>query len=103
MEDSDDESAYVTCVSCGKSVFHDVHECPYCHNDPQGECSVCSHCNRSLPAGVAQCPYCKNFTDERGAHAPKPRIPRIFVIAGWLVVIALLLPAVLSLIAFLGK
>lgn len=111
-EDSDEEGAYVTCVSCGKSVFHDVRDCPYCHNDPQGECTVCSHCNRSLPPGVTQCPYCKNFTDDRGGHGDQSgapasaggrRLPRIFVIAGWLAAISLLLPIVLSLIAFLKK
>lgn len=103
MDDDEDEREYSTCASCGKTVFHDVRECPYCHNDPQGEYSVCSNCNRSLPPGVAQCPYCKNFTDDRGVHANQPRIPRIFVIAGWLVVIAFLLPVILALINWLNK
>src|SRR5439155_26250355 len=102
-DDEGEDGPYSTCVSCGRTVFADVSECPYCHNDPSGECSVCSHCNRTLPVGVAQCPYCKNYTDERGAHAGGGRISRVYVIAGWLVVIGLLLPLGLAVLHWLRR
>lgn len=99
-EDNDNSDLYVSCVNCGKSVFAGVSDCPYCHKDPSGAHDVCSHCGKTLPEGVAQCPYCKNFTDGAGPRQGGG-LPRIFVIAGWLVVLGFVLPLLIALINWL--
>lgn len=71
--------------------------------DP-GEFEVCSYCNRSIYPDVAECPYCHNYTDGNGPYGlhKQRRIPKVFVIAGWLVVIAFVLPALLALYQWLS-
>jgi RNA polymerase subunit RPABC4/transcription elongation factor Spt4 len=99
----DDEQAYDTCHSCGKSVFHGVTTCPYCHNDPYGQYDECTHCGKSLPPDVARCPYCGSYTDGQGPGGERARrpIPRIYLIAGWLVILGFLLPLIIALIQWL--
>ena len=83
-----------------RSVFAGVSECPYCHEDPSGEVNTCSYCNKRIAIGVAKCPYCGNYTDDQGPRgsAGGQRFPRIYVIAGWLVVIAFVLPLLIALV-----
>ena len=56
-----------------------------------------------LGGGIAfssvECPYCHNYTDGKGPHGlqQERRIPRIYLVAGWLLLIAFLLPTVLAL------
>ena len=66
--------------------------------DPYEECS---YCGRSVFPGAAQCPHCKNFTDGQGPLAfmkakqdAHPRLHAAFVIGGWLLLIALLVPMI---------
>lgn len=106
MDVDEDEDAYATCNSCGKSVFAGVSECPYCHEDPSGEINVCSYCNKRIPVDVAQCPYCRKFTDDQGpggSSRDRQGLPRVFVIAGWLVVIAFTLPVLIALAQWLTR
>src|SRR5579864_8353294 len=100
------DHSYEICNSCGKSVFAGVSECPYCHEDPSGEVNLCSYCNKRIPLDVAKCPYCRNYTDDAGPRTragERPRFPRIFVIAGWLVVIAFVVPLLIALVQWLTK
>lgn len=65
-------------------------------DDDPGEYDACSYCNRSIVTGVAECPYCHNYTDGRGpyavdADAPR-KLPRVYVIFGWLLLLSMLLP-----------
>lgn len=67
----------------------------------EGDYETCSYCGRRLLAGVAQCPYCRNYTDGQGGAAESPwggRLKRRWVIAGWLVVLAFVLPVLIALI-----
>jgi hypothetical protein len=58
----------------------------------------CTYCGNWVYGDSVRCPKCGNYTDGLGRFQPeRPRIPRIFVIAGWLVLLALLLPLLLSL------
>ena len=69
-----------------------------------GEYETCTYCNRTIFEGVAECPYCHNYTDGNGPYAlhRERRIPRIFVIAGWVVLVAFALPALLALLHWLS-
>ena len=69
----------------------------------RGEYDVCSYCGRSIFPGVAECPYCHRYTDGRGSFGleEQKRLPRLFVIAGWLVLAGLLLPLLLALLSWL--
>ncbi|HLX64356.1 MAG TPA: hypothetical protein VKX17_23990 [Planctomycetota bacterium] len=65
----------------------------------------CSYCGAWIYADSPRCPKCGNYTDGLGTFA-RPQfaqgskagrtIPRIYLIAGWLVIIALLLPLLLA-------
>ncbi|MCZ7648171.1 MAG: hypothetical protein M5U26_23420 [Planctomycetota bacterium] len=73
--------------------------------DP-GEYETCTYCNRSIFPDVAECPYCRHYTDGKGpfglgAEDSPRRIPRIFVIAGLLVVLAFVLPVLLAVVGWL--
>ncbi|GMV80132.1 MAG: hypothetical protein AMXMBFR7_13160 [Planctomycetota bacterium] len=67
--------------------------------DP-GEYDTCTYCNRSIFPDVAECPYCGHYTDGKGRFGlgaeDERRIPRVFLIAGWLVVLALVLPLLIT-------
>jgi len=62
----------------------------------------CSHCGKWICADLVRCPKCGNYTDGLGPYQDAEnngrRIPRVFVIAAWLVIIGLLLPIVLALL-----
>lgn len=70
----------------------------------------CSYCGKWLYADAAICPKCSNYTDGLGPLAKTERpgekdhrpLPRIFVIAGWLVLIALLIPIALMILSALN-
>ncbi len=64
-----------------------------------GEYEACTYCNRSIFPDVAECPYCHNYTDGKGPFAlqKERRIPRIFIIAGWLALLGMLLPLLFAL------
>ena len=57
----------------------------------------CSYCGKWIYADSPRCPKCGNYTDGLGPyHAPEKdgrRLPRVFVIAGWLVLICFVLLA----------
>lgn len=65
----------------------------------------CSYCGKWICADVARCPKCGEYTDGLGRFQDPGRagrrIPRIFVIAGWLVLAALLVPLAIVLIQIL--
>lgn len=71
----------------------------------RGEYDVCSYCGKSIFPGVAQCPYCGRFTDEQGPLGlqQQRRIPRIFVILGWVALVAFVLPLVYGLFVLLRR
>lgn len=70
-----------------------------------GDYQRCSYCGRKIFADVAECPYCHNYTDGKGPLGPNPekRLPRAFVIAAWLVVLGMLLPILWVLASFLSR
>jgi hypothetical protein len=70
--------------------------------------SRCSYCGNWIYEDLIRCPKCGNYTDGLGKfsesddpHVGRPsgerRLPQIFVIAGWLVLICMLLPLLLAL------
>ena len=67
----------------------------------------CSYCGKQIYADSPRCPACGNYTDGQGTFAPArdsgQRLPRIWVIAGWLAVAALLLPLLLAQYQRLGR
>lgn len=70
----------------------------------------CSYCGASLYVDAAQCGKCGNFTDGLGprnrAERPgedKRPLARKFIIAGWLVLIAFLLPILLAVIGWFSR
>lgn len=67
----------------------------------------CSYCGKWIYADSPRCPKCGNYTDGLGKyHDPERggrRLPRIFVIAGWLVVLCFVLPLLLVLIQWLRR
>jgi uncharacterized OB-fold protein len=104
VSDEDDET-YDSCLSCGKSIFPGVSECPYCHNDPYAEYDACSHCNRSIMPGAVRCPYCGNYTDDRGPvrssesffRRADGSFKRPFVIILWLIILTTVAPILIAL------
>jgi hypothetical protein len=62
----------------------------------------CSYCGKWIYADSPRCPKCGNNTDDLGPLKKSEKegriIPRIFVIAGWLVVLCFLLPLLIALI-----
>jgi pyroglutamyl-peptidase len=70
--------------------------------DP-GEYEVCTYCGKSIFPGVAECPYCHHYTNGQGPYAlhRERRIPRVFVIGGWVALAAFLLSLVWALIPLL--
>lgn len=75
-------------------------------DDYDGNSIQCSYCGKWLYADAAMCPKCSNYTDglgplarpERAGEEERRPIPKIFVIAGWLVLFALLIPVILMVI-----
>jgi hypothetical protein len=62
----------------------------------------CTYCGNWVYGDSVRCPKCGNYTDGLGTfHPERPRFPRVFVIAGWLVLLALLLPVLIALLRFL--
>jgi hypothetical protein len=65
----------------------------------------CSYCGKWIYADSPRCPKCGNYTDglgplRRPEKGGRP-IPRIYLIAGWLVVLTFLLPLIIALIQWL--
>ncbi|MCY3021040.1 MAG: hypothetical protein NTW87_18655 [Planctomycetota bacterium] len=67
----------------------------------------CSYCGKWIYADSPRCPKCGNYTDGLGPyHHPTKdgkRLPRIYVIAGWLVVLCFVVPLLIALIAWLSR
>jgi hypothetical protein len=68
----------------------------------------CSYCGKWIYADSPRCPKCGNYTDglgpyRGGAEKGGRRLPRIYVIAAWLVVLCFLLPALLALLSWLRR
>jgi hypothetical protein len=65
-------------------------------NDTDSDHEPCSYCGKLIYADSPRCPCCGNYTDGLGnfekGRQPGQRLPRIWVIAGWLAVIGMLLP-----------
>jgi hypothetical protein len=73
----------------------------------RGEYEVCSYCGRSIFPDAPQCPYCGNYTDGQGPGQRPPdkdrRLPPYLVLVGWLVILAFLLPLILWMAARLAR
>jgi hypothetical protein len=73
--------------------------------DFDGNEMECSYCGKWIYADAPRCPKCGNYTDGLGnlARAEKGGrpIPKIYIIAGILVVICMLLPFILQVLAWL--
>ena len=74
----------------------------------RGEYDVCSYCGRSIFPDVAECPYCHRYTDGQGpfSAAESPgglRQSKVFTIAGWLVVLGFLLPLLFVIFQWLSR
>lgn len=72
-------------------------------NNPSMESETrCSYCGKYVYEDLTRCPSCGNYTDGLGPlakDAERPgerRLPRIFVIAGWLVILCFLLPLLMA-------
>jgi hypothetical protein len=67
----------------------------------------CSYCGKWIYADSPRCPKCGNYTDGLGPYAAPEkdgrRLPRVFVIAGWIALVCFLLPLLLALIAWLRR
>ena len=68
----------------------------------------CSYCGKWIYADSPRCPKCGNYTDDLGPLSSPQKedgrqIPRIFVIAGWLVVLCFLLPVLIALVGYLRR
>ncbi len=67
----------------------------------------CTYCGKWIYADSPRCPKCGNYTDGLGPYnAPEKDgrpIKRIYVIAGWMVVIAFVLPVIIALLSWLAK
>jgi|GEM_PF-4671922 len=63
----------------------------------------CSHCGKYISADIMRCPECGNYTDGLGKFGDgvnsdgREPMPRIFKIAGWLLLLSLVLPILLAL------
>ncbi len=68
----------------------------------------CSYCGKWVYEDLIRCPKCGDYTDGLGPLAKgddpdvgrggnERRFPRIFVVAGWLVIICMLLPLLIAL------
>ena len=62
----------------------------------------CSYCGKMIYADTPRCPKCGNYTDGLGSRARSEnsgsRIKTIYVVAGLLVVFAMLLPVIMALL-----
>ncbi len=60
----------------------------------------CRHCGKWIYVDSPQCPSCKNYTSDLGEFDSAPRsdqrLPLIWVIAGWLALIGMVVPIVLA-------
>ena len=72
--------------------------------DP-GEYDACTYCGKSIFRGAAECPYCHNYTDGKGPlgldgpDAPR-KLPRMYLIVGWILLAVMLLPFLWALAAW---
>jgi hypothetical protein len=68
--------------------------------DP-GEYDACTYCGKTIFHGVAECPYCHNYTDGKGPLGIGEKEPRkltkIYVIAGCLLLLAMVLEILVQL------
>jgi len=61
----------------------------------------CSYCGKLIYADSPRCPKCGNYTDGLGPRARADgssgrQIPKVFIVAGVLVIVAMLLPLILA-------
>ena len=65
-------------------------------DDFHSDTAPCSYCGASIYDDSPRCPKCGNYTDGLGdfgkPSSSKQRLPRIYVIGGWLAVIGMLAP-----------
>ena len=114
MSQDPDSSERKRCVSCGKWMLVRAGNpcCPDCtkslgikprpeapeKSDPHDE-SQCSYCGAIIYFDSPRCPKCGEYTDGLGPRnrpeSPargEQRLPRIFVIAGWILLAVLVIP-----------
>ncbi len=76
-------------------------------NSFDGSEMQCSYCGKWIYADSPRCPKCGNYTDGLGPYSRTEKdgrpIPRVYVIAGWLVVLAFVLPLLLALYQWLQR
>lgn len=84
MSDSGQMESEVRCSYCGNWIYEDMIRCPKCgeYTDGLG-------------------PLAKGGDPNVGRSGSEQRLPRIFVIAGWLVLISMLLPLILAIYGWL--
>jgi hypothetical protein len=74
-------------------------------DDSYGSELQCSYCGKWIYADSPRCPKCGNYTDGLGKYSSPEkdgrRLPRIFVIAAWLVVLCFVLPLLIALLNWL--
>jgi hypothetical protein len=67
----------------------------------------CSYCGKWIYADSPRCAKCGNYTDGLGPLARVEKdgrpIPRMYLIAGWLVLAGMLLPLIIALIQWAQK
>ena len=67
----------------------------------------CSYCGKWIYEDTPCCPKCGNYTDGKGPYERPERdgrpLPRIYVIMGWLVLIAILAPLLLTVVQWFSK
>ena len=77
------------------------------HQEFDGNEMQCSYCGKWIYADSPRCPKCGNYTDGLGRFAGMEkngkRLPRIYVIAAWLVVLIFLLPLLIALLRWLQQ
>jgi hypothetical protein len=76
-------------------------------SDYDGSDMQCSYCGKWIYADAPRCAKCGNYTDGLGPYARAEKdgrqIPRMYLIAGWLVVIAIVAPLLIALIQWAQK
>ena len=76
-------------------------------DDDAADQEPCSYCGKQIYSDSPRCPECGNYTDGLGTYAGAQRsgqrLRRLWVIAGWLALIALLLPLLLELYQRFGR
>jgi hypothetical protein len=71
------------------------------YDDDSSDTIPCSYCGASIYDDSPRCPKCGNYTDglgDFGKHSrPRQGLPTIYLIGGWLALIALLVPVLMGL------